>query len=105
MFTEGNVIVLESKATNKTLRINSGSVEGISGIGGRGKLAQFVVHVRRPSVVALQSVSNEKHWLGIIDDRLIGTVSIRVHAGACRGNSRNNENTYQSGRGHAASQK
>ena len=72
MFAEGNIIVLESQATHKSLRIHSGDVEGI---GGRGKLAQFIVHVRRPSVVALQNVSNTDHWLGIIDNKLIGTVS------------------------------
>ena len=71
MFSEGNIIVLESQATQKSLRISNGDVEGI---GGRGKLAQFIVHVRRPSVVALQNAGNTDHWLGMVDDKLIGTV-------------------------------
>ena len=67
--------MLESKASNKSLRINNGEVEGT---GGQGTWAQFYVHVRRPGVVALQNVGNPSHWLAIRDDKLIGTVSIVI---------------------------
>lgn len=66
--------MLECQATGQSLHINNGDVEGT---GGRDKKsAQFTVHVRRPAVVALQNVSNNDYWLGIMDDRLIGTVSV-----------------------------
>ena len=64
--------MLESKASNKSLRINNGEVEGT---GGRGTWAQFYVHLRRPGVVALQNVSNSDHWLAIRDNQLV-TVSV-----------------------------
>ena len=69
--------MLESKASNKTLRINNGDVEGR---GGRGRLAQFYVHMRRPGVVALQNVNNTNNWLAIHNHQLIGTVSLELHA-------------------------
>ena len=71
MFTHGNVLVLESTATNKTLRIRDGVVEGT---GGRGQLAQFTVHVRRPGVVALQNIKNPDQYLAIYEGATIGNV-------------------------------
>ena len=64
--------MLESKASNKSLRINNGEVEGK---GAKGTWAQFYVHVRRPGVVALQNVNNTDHWLAARDNKLV-TVSI-----------------------------
>ena len=37
-------------------------------------LAQFVVHLRRPGVVAFQSLQNSLDWLAIYEGRVIGTV-------------------------------
>ena len=71
MFTHGNVVVLESTATNKSLRIRDGIVEGT---GGRGQLAQFTVHVRRPGVIALQNVKHPDQYLAIYDGSTIGNV-------------------------------
>ena len=53
--------------------INTGGV--VQGVGGRGVTSQFKVHVRRPGVVALQSVHKPKHWLAIYQGTTIGTVS------------------------------
>ena len=75
MFQQGNIIVLESKASNKSLRINNGEVEGR---GGQGTWAQFYVHVRRPGVVALQNVNNTSQWVAIHNHKLIGTVSVLI---------------------------
>ena len=72
MFTEGNIVFLQSNASGKSLRINqSGDIEGV---GGRGELAQFRVHVRRPGVVALQNVRTAEYWLAIYQGKTIGTV-------------------------------
>ena len=71
MFAHGNVIVLESTATNKSLRIRDGIVEGT---GGRGQLAQFTVHVRRPGVIALQNVKNPDLYLAIYEGTTNGNV-------------------------------
>ena len=54
MFSEGNVVILESRASGKSLRINEANI--VEGYGGQGELAQFRVHVRRPGVAALQNV-------------------------------------------------
>lgn len=66
-FTEENVIVLESRASGKTLRFRGGEVEGV---GGHGALAQFVVHVKAPGVVALQNKKERKQWLRIMNEEL-----------------------------------
>ena len=71
MFAHGNVIVLESTATNKSLRIRDGIVEGT---GGRGQLAQFTIHVRRPGVIALQNVKYPDQYLAIYDGSTNGNV-------------------------------
>ena len=54
MFSEGNVVILESRASGKSLRINEANI--VEGNGGQRELSQFRVHVRRPGVVALQNV-------------------------------------------------
>ncbi len=66
-------MILQSSASNKSLRIHEGGA--LDGKGGRGALAQFKVHVRRPGVVALQSVHNPNNWLAINQGKTIGTVS------------------------------
>ncbi len=71
MFAHGNVVVLESTASNKSLRIRDGIVEGT---GGRGQLAQFTVHVRRPGVIALQNVKNPDQYLAIYENATNGQV-------------------------------
>ena len=38
-------------------------------------LAQFVVHVRRPGVIALQNVADKNRWLAICEGKTTGTVS------------------------------
>ena len=82
MFGEGNVVILQSCASGKTLRINqAGNVEGI---GGQGLFAQFRVHVRRPGVVALQNVHTPDNWLAIFQGNTIGTVCVvRFSCSAC----------------------
>ena len=40
-----------------------------------GKEAQFIVRVRQPGVVSLQSANCDDNWLGVIDGKLIGSVS------------------------------
>ena len=65
MFSQGNVVILQSKASKKSLRINDGDVEGN---GGRGELAQFRVHVKRPGVVSLQNVHESYNWLAIFQE-------------------------------------
>ena len=64
-------MILQSEASKKSLRINDGDVEGN---GGRGELAQFRVHVKRPGVVALQNVHESYNWLAIFQEQTIGTV-------------------------------
>lgn len=66
-FAEENVIVLESRASGKTLRFREGEVEGK---GGHGALAQFIVHVKGSGVVALQNKKEPKRWLRIINEKL-----------------------------------
>ena len=68
-------MILQSKASKKSLRINDGDVEGN---GGRGELAQFRVHVKRPGVVALQNVHESYNWLAIFQEQTIGTVRYTV---------------------------
>ena len=46
MSSQGNVVILESRASGKSLGINKANI--IEGHGGQGELAQFRVHVRRP---------------------------------------------------------
>ena len=72
MFAQGNVLILESCASGKSLRINEGG--DVQGTGGRGQFAQFRVHVRRPGVVALQNVRNAENWLAVYQGKTIGTV-------------------------------
>ena len=74
MFAQGNVVVLESCASGKSLRINEGG--DVQGTGGRGQFAQFRVHVRRPGVVALQNVHDPNNWLAIFQGQTVGTVRI-----------------------------
>ena len=76
MFSQGNVVILQSKASKKSLRINNGDVEGN---GGRGELAQFRVHVKRPGVVSLQNVHESYNWLAIFQEQTIGTVRYKAH--------------------------
>ncbi len=76
MFSQGNVVILQSKASKKSLRINNGDVEGN---GGRGELAQFRVHVKRPGVVSLQNVHESYNWLAIFQEQTIGTVHYKAH--------------------------
>ncbi len=71
MFSQGNVVILQSKVSGKSLRINNGDVDGL---GARGTLAQFRVHVRHPGVVALQNVHEPYNWLAIFQETTIGTV-------------------------------
>ena len=71
MFTKGNIVILLSCASGKSLRINKGTVESR---GGHGVLAQFRVHVRRPGVVALQNVNDSQNWLAIRNSQTLGTV-------------------------------
>ena len=63
--------MFESNASNKSLRIRDGVVEGT---GGRGLLAQFTVHVRRPGVVTLQNVKNPDQYLAIYEGSTNGVV-------------------------------
>ena len=37
--------------------------------------AQFIVHIRRPGVIALQNVANTDCWLSILEGKTLGTVS------------------------------
>ena len=73
MFTHGNTIFIQSVVSGNNLRINNGEVEGT---GRQDKLAQFIVHDRRPGVVALQNVNASDSYLAIYDGRTIGTVSM-----------------------------
>ena len=75
MFTQGNVLVFQSNASNKSLRIRDGIVEGT---GGRGELAQFTVHVRRPGVVALQNVKHQDQYLAIYEGSTSGVVCCKI---------------------------
>ncbi len=67
------MVILRSYASNKHLVINTAG--GVQGNGGRGVTTQFKVHVRRPGVVALQSVHKPVYWLAIHQGNTIGTVS------------------------------
>jgi hypothetical protein len=66
---EGNVVILQSRASGKTLRSLHGTAQGT---GGYGAHAQWKVHVRRPGVIALQGTHTPEHWLAIRDGRTIG---------------------------------
>ena len=57
MFSEGKVVILESCASGRSLRINEANIfESL-------EVAQFRVHVERPGVVALQNVhSHTPGW-------------------------------------------
>ena len=46
----------------------------VDALGADGYFAQLRVHVRRPGVVALQSVYNSQNWIAIHQGRTIGTV-------------------------------
>ena len=72
MFSEGNIVILRSCASNMNLRIHEGGV--VQGLGGDGYFAQFRVHVRRPGVVALQNVHTPENWLAINQGKTVGTV-------------------------------
>jgi hypothetical protein len=72
MFAQGNVVILESKASGKMLRSLHGKAEGI---GGRGPHAQWMVHVRRAGVIALQNQHTTTNWLAIKDGQTIGNAS------------------------------
>ncbi len=71
MFGEGNVVILQSCASLKSLRIVDGTLDGK---GGREAFAQFKVHVRRPGVVALQNIHEPENWLAVFQNDTIGTV-------------------------------
>ena len=81
-FGQGNVIIFESHASGKSIRIDAHS-DQVDGKGGNGTWAQFIVHVRGPGLIALQSVHRPDNWLGIIDGKLIGTVRECVQAFWC----------------------
>ncbi len=66
------MVILKSCASGKTLRIHKDGE--VNGQGGYAAYAQFRVHVRRPGVVALQSVHNTDHWLAIFQGITTGTV-------------------------------
>ncbi|CAI8042897.1 hypothetical protein GBAR_LOCUS23795, partial [Geodia barretti] len=68
MFAHGNVVILESHASGKTLRSYHGTAEGI---GGRGIHAQWKVNVRGFGVIALQNQHTPSHWLAIRDGATI----------------------------------
>ncbi|CAI8042899.1 hypothetical protein GBAR_LOCUS23795 [Geodia barretti] len=71
MFAHGNVVILESHASGKTLRSYHGTAEGI---GGRGIHAQWKVNVRGFGVIALQNQHTPSHWLAIRDGATIANV-------------------------------
>ncbi|XP_064387079.1 uncharacterized protein LOC135335495 isoform X2 [Halichondria panicea] len=70
-FTEGNVVILQSRASEKSLRVSQdGEVQGT---GAHGPFAQFRVHVKRPGVVSLQNVKNPDYWLAVFQGKTVGT--------------------------------
>lgn len=74
LFAAGNIITLRSISCDKFLCIrNDDEVEVQDDRD--GKDAHFIVHVRRPLVVSLQSAGNVDNWLGIYNQKLIGSVS------------------------------
>lgn len=64
----GNVVVLYSKASGKTVRIKDDHT--LEGRGEEGVLAQFIVHVRRPGVVAFQHAKHRQLYLTTAPDKL-----------------------------------
>jgi hypothetical protein len=64
LFSEGNVVLLQSLASKRRLCVKHGRV---SGTGIRDPHSQFVVYIRRYGRIALQNVASPNTWLQIRD--------------------------------------
>jgi hypothetical protein len=64
MFSEGNVVLLQSLASERGLCVKYGRV---SGTGIKDLHSQFTVHVRQYGRIALQNVADRSKWLQIRD--------------------------------------
>ena len=74
----GNVVSLRSRSCDKFMCIKDDEVEVVDAQDDED--THFIVHVKRPGVVALQSKSHHDNWLGIISGMLIGSVrSFNAH--------------------------
>ena len=71
MFFQGNVVILESCASGKSLIMR---ISDVQDTGGRSQFTQFRVHVRHPGVVALQNFHTPENWLAIFQGKTVGTV-------------------------------
>ncbi len=72
-------MILQSPDSKKYLAIVNDEMESVSiapeEIVGR-KDAHFITHFRRQGVFAFQNVGSPYNWIGILDNKLIGTVSV-----------------------------
>lgn len=68
LLAHGNIVVLESVASGKSLRVFDDA--RIDGTGGTGLLAQFIVHVSGENKIKLQCVKHPERWLKIKNDEL-----------------------------------
>lgn len=92
---DGSVVILQSRASGKTLRSFHGTAQGVGGFGVHGmgfnaqrksngefpciSPAQWKVHVRRTGVIALQNIHTSEHWLAIHNGKTIGNVCTSIY--------------------------
>jgi len=75
------VVSLKSASCQKFLSIKDDEVEAVDSL--EDEDTRFIVHVKRPGVVALQSKSHTDNWIGIINGDITGAVRVCVCACAC----------------------
>ncbi len=66
------MVTLRSRTCEKFTCIKDDDVEVVDGQDDED--SHFIVHVKRPGVVALQSKTHKDNWLGIISDSVTGSV-------------------------------